>query len=230
MCHLGLQRLFVVANLTPQGKTVANWLSLFEKSSLFPVIAHYIKYITVYLDEESDPMMARVLRQLPNIKWLMLDLNLQSAALESIDVLKTYTNVIRLTTISSGPLPISHMEANTQFIQAYGKNLKSLDLFNAWNHDPTDSLLRTIRDSCPSLENIYIYGTADTSLASVLVEEPVWSSRATLKTAHFEACKEIDAWIVASIVKLYPALIDVNICSCGGPGDYGMHFSSLCRF
>jgi hypothetical protein len=228
MCHLGLQRLFIVANLTPQGKPVANWLSLFEKSRVFPTIAQYIKYITVYLDEESDAMMARILRQLPNIKWLMLDLNLQAIAFESIDVLRKYTNVIRLTTISSGPLPICHMEANTQFIQAYGKNLKSLDLFNAWNHDPTDSLLRTIRDSCPYLENIYIYGTADTSLAPILVEEPAWPSRVTLKTAHFEACKEIDAWIVASIVKLYPALIDVNICSCGGPGDYGTHLPSLC--
>jgi hypothetical protein len=199
-----------------------NWLSLFEKSSVFPTIAQYIKYITVHLDEESDLLMARILRQLPNVKWIVLDINLQSSALESIDVLRKYTNVTRLTTISSGPLPVSHMEANTQFVKAYGKNLKTLDLFNAWNHDPTDHLLRTIRDNCPSLENIYIYGTAETSLALILVGEPAWSSRATLKTAHFEACKEIDAWIVASIVDLYQTLTEVDISSCGGPGDYGM--------
>ncbi|KIM34502.1 hypothetical protein M408DRAFT_325888 [Serendipita vermifera MAFF 305830] len=215
----GLHRLFTVANLTPHGNPTPEWLAVFEKEIL-PLAAQHVKYITIFVDEETDEAMARILRQLTHVRWLMLDLNLQSTTLQSIEVLSKFTNISRFTTISSGHIPSVHMETNARFLRAYGSKLKSLDLFNGWYQDPTDSLLLTIRDSCPVLQHFYLYGTSDTRLASILVEEPAWASRATLKSAHFEACKEVDAWIVASLVDLYPSLQEVNIGSCGGPGGY----------
>jgi len=228
MCNIGLQMLFTVASLTTRAKFGPEWLSFFEENIL-PTVSQSIKYITVYLYEQCDPVMARILRRLPNIRWLVLDLNLQTSALESIDVLSNFTNVTRLTTISSGPPLNCHMEVNTRLIRAYGKNLKSLDVYNSWNDDFSD-LLHVIRDFCPILENIYIYGTAGTALASILIGEPAWPSRTTLKVAHFEACREIDAWIVASIAELYPALKEVRIYSCGGPGSYGTFSLLSCDF
>lgn len=219
MSQPALHRLFIVANLTPDGKS-SKWLTPFE-NDILPLVAQHIKYIVVYLDEENDEAMAHVLRQLSNVKWVMVDLSVHSATSQTIEVLRGYTGVTRFTTISSGPFPIPHMEANISLLNSFGRSLVTIDLFNGWSLDQSDTLLRTIQDSCLTLENIYVYGTSDTCLALMLVGKTPWASRATLKSAHFEACKEIDAWIVASLVQLYPALQEVDISSCGGPGDYG---------
>jgi hypothetical protein len=188
---------------------------------MLPLVAPWIRYATVYLDDENDEVTARVMKQIPNLRWLVFDCRLQNYSPQAVSVLRNLSHVTRLSIYSCSPQLMSTLAANVQLLEAFGSKLKSLDVFCDGSSAPPDKLFHTIRDHVPSLESIYVFSTRDSLLVDLFVVKPGWPSRTTIKDAHFDECTEIDAWVVANIVRTCPVLCDLIISSCGGPGDFG---------
>lgn len=188
---------------------------------MLPLVAPWIRYATVYLDDENDEVTARVMKQIPNLRWLVFDCRLQNYSPQAVSVLRNLSSVTRLSIYSCSPQLMSTLAANVQLLQAFGSKLKSLYVYCDWSSSPPEKLFHAIRDHVPSLESIYVFSTRNSLVADLFVLEPGWSSRETLKDAHFEECTEMDAWVVANMVRRCPVLLDLIISSCGGPGEFG---------
>ncbi|KAG8837287.1 hypothetical protein FRB91_011749 [Serendipita sp. 411] len=231
LAELCFGHLFAVVNLTPYRRRKQNFLSLFEQSMLSRV-APYVRYATVYLDDENEEIMARILRQMTNIRWLVFDCRLQSGPSIAVDVLCALSTVIHLTLYNLNPLTISTTESNIRLLKAFGNSLETLEISCDWYSPPPDELLTTIFKHAVCLRHFYIYSTRDTQIVERLVYGE-WPSRVTLESIHLEECSEYEAWIVADMIRRYPRLQDLRVESCGGPGGYdnariaGMHEQSL---
>lgn len=213
-------------NLSPYRRNRPNWLLRFEKE-LLPRVGPWIRFATVYLDDENDKITARVLQHVPHLQWLAFDCRLQNYSPRAVDVLCKLSGVTHLSIYSTSPQLMSTLTANVRLVESFGSKLKSLDIFCDWSSATPDKLLESVRKHVPALESIYVFSTRESLLASLFQGGDDWPSRNTLKDAHFEECTEIDAWIVAGMVRSCPALCNVNISSCGGPGNYGKDVSIL---
>ncbi|KAG8835101.1 hypothetical protein FRC17_005222 [Serendipita sp. 399] len=231
LARLCFGHLFALLNLTPYRRRKQNFLSLFEQGMLSKV-APFVRYATVYLDDENEEIMTRILRQLSNIRWLVFDCRLQSGPSTAVDVLCSLSTVTHLTLYNLNPLTIATTDANIRLLKTFGRSLKNLEISCDWYSPPPDELLQTIYDYATCLRHFYIYSTRDTNIVDLLVYKE-WPSRITLKSIHLEECSEYEAWIVADMIRQYPALQDLRVESCGGPGGYdnariaGMHEQSL---
>ncbi|PVG02027.1 hypothetical protein CPB86DRAFT_870713 [Serendipita vermifera] len=218
--RLGSRCLFRMVNLTPCQKSITNWLTRFTEA-MFPQFGPFIHYATVFLDDEDDATIARILPQLTSLQWIVLDLHTSFPSAATTRTLGAFSSLTRLTICYSNYHSLNCFEGLPIMLQASGSHLKSLELIYMAGSRPRDIVFHTIRDHVTSLDHLYIACTSHSMLDRFLTEEPEWPSRMTLKDVKFEECQELDAWIIADIVRLFPALTHVNICSCGGPGDYG---------
>jgi hypothetical protein len=194
-------------------------------------IGSFVHYTTIFLDDEDDTMIARILPQLTGLQWLVLDLHTSFPSISSTKNLEKLSSLNRLTICYSNYHSLNCFEGVPAMLQASGNRLKSLELIFMAGSLPKDTIFHAIRDHATSLEHLYIACTSHSMLDRFLLYETEWPSRMTLKDVKFEECQELDAWIIADFVSIYPALTHVNICSCGGPGDYGEflmnHFVTL---
>jgi len=218
LSKLSIRYLYCIMNLNSSlhhnPKRLRRWTE-----EMLPLVSQWVRFATVYVDDKNIESTCRILERCPNIQWLVLDYQCQTYSAPLVDSLCSLSKVSRLSLYPMPRQPAT-LDTHIALLERVGKNLKSLDMYCGWEPDPLAQLFRIVRVHVHYLQHLSVYCTRDSGIGMMLTQDPVWESRNTLKDVYFEECSEMEAWVVADMVRLCKNLEDVNISSCGGPGGY----------